>query len=63
MPPIGWNPELVLFAVVLPNSTNLAVVISKSSIFGTLYAIQTGLSLRNCFKLHLLHIKQVEINP
>ena len=46
---IGWNPELVLFAVVLPNSTNLAVVlpnstnlavvVSHSSVFGTLYAL------------------------
>ena len=35
----GWNPELVLLAVVLPTSTNLAVVIPNSSVFGTLYGI------------------------
>ena len=35
----GWKPKLVILAVVFPNSTNLAVVIPKSSVFGTLYAI------------------------
>ena len=28
-----WNPELVLLSAVLPNSTNLAVVIPKSGVF------------------------------
>ena len=35
----GWNPELVLLSVVLPNSTNLAEVIPNRRVFGTLYAI------------------------
>ena len=41
----GWNPELVLLAVVLPDSTNLAVVIPNSSVFGTLYAYKRGFLL------------------
>ena len=37
----GWNPELGegVLAVVLPNSTNLAVVIPKCSVLGILYAM------------------------
>ena len=40
---IGWNPDLVLLAVALLNSNNLAIVI-PNSVFGTFYAIQAWFS-------------------
>ena len=52
----GWYPELLFLTVVFPNSTNFAVVIPDSSVFGTLYVIQTWFSLINWVELHLLCI-------